>query len=520
MSVRFLSYDVKGIQKSIFSVSSLLSIVGGSALIDDFDRNAVRSIAESAGNTEIVFSGGGKGVLETDSYGTAEVVKNALVKEAGQLGLSLRVGISETLDKAMKEGNELFPYVPDNLHGHPCSESGLFPVQESGVHPVIQRRIDYGSRDSLGSRILDLMKELDAIPDKIRGKKLAFVKTIDQSDGPHGKAGKKLFSARNRWAVVSMDGNDLGRQFRECRLEGKARSVWAAKFSTAIAHCTEKAFALAMGNVLEDLLKEDELPIFDDNGQQTILLPFRPLILGGDDVLLLSHTALAMRFVRLMTENFEELSMQANDIFGSDSYPLWPANEDGMLRISSGIVFIGTSYPLHSAIDYAEALLGGAKAKHRSKKKNPEPTPSVIDWESITESFIDNPSDRRFRDLVFRDMDLNGCRIELTRRPYRMDELEKKLIPLKEKLKSSISRSVLTGILENMRKPWSQRVLYLSSFYRHGNNRWIAEFLNETNPADIGDGWIVDDSGIRSTMLLDAFLLCEEEHRISAGGVK
>jgi hypothetical protein len=518
MNSKYVSYDIKGIQKAIFSVSRLLSIVGGSALIDSFDRETVKELAEASGNVRVIFSGGGKGVLETDSNDMAESLKKMLVKKAFKLGLSLRTGISSTLNDAMKEGDELYPYIPEDLEGHPCRESGLYPVTGSGIHPIIQQRIEYGRQDKLGSRILELMIDLDAIPEKLRGKRLAFIKTLDPADGPQGKAGEKLFSARNRWAVVSMDGNDLGRQFRECKLELRERSEWARKFSKAIAHCTENAFALAMGEVLEDYIKEDELPTYDDNGCPTVLIPFRPLILGGDDVLLLTHTSLAMPFARLMTRKFEELTLQAHDVYSNDKYEIWPANKDGKLRISSGIVYIGTSYPLHAAIDYADALLGGAKAKFRSKDDELQPTPSAVDWESITENFIDNTSDRRFRELVFEDMDLDGCRIELTRRPYTIDDLERDVIPLKEKLRTSVARSITSGLLENLRKPWSERVLFLSSFSRQDDNRMLAILLDETNPSEVGDGWHVVNDKLRSTIVPDVLLLLEEEHRISSGG--
>ena len=120
MNSKYVSYDIKGIQKAIFSVSRLLSIVGGSALIDSFDRETVKELAEASGNVRVIFSGGGKGVLETDSNDMAESLKKMLVKKAFKLGLSLRTGISSTLNDAMKEGDELYPYIPEDLEGHPC----------------------------------------------------------------------------------------------------------------------------------------------------------------------------------------------------------------------------------------------------------------------------------------------------------------------------------------------------------------------------------------------------------------
>lgn len=518
MNDKYISYDIKGIQKSIFAVPRLLTIIGGSAMIDGFD-NKIESIAESYDGIDKIFAGGGKGILSAASEELAENVIKRLVKEAHAMGLSLRIGNENTLESAMTEANQLYPFIPDNLEGYPCEESGLFPVKNKGVHEIIKNRIELGRVDPVGRKILKFMRVEGLIPEKLKDKNLDFVKSIDKDDPGMGAAGNKLFENSNRWAIIAMDGNDIGRQFRAYKAKEDmskehkeiAKNAWTKKVSEKLKECTIKAFAVSLGKILNDMVKEIEFPTYKENGEEYTVLPFRPLILGGDDLLVISHTSVAMPFVRKIVKNFERFTAQeAEEEEKNTGNLLWPASiKEGKLTISAGIVYIGTSYPLHTAIEYADDLLNGAKAEMRVKDAI---TPSVIDWENITESFIDTPAERRYRELVFNDKDLSA-RIELTCRPYTIENLEKELIPLTEKIRGS-SRSVMTDLLESMKKSWAERVLYLSSFARHEKNKWISKLLDESNPDKLEKkGWIIDRS-VRKTMIFDAMLLVEEEHRV------
>ncbi len=60
MSV-FVSYDIKGIQKTIFSVPKLKTIIGGSAQIALFD-DSINNLIDKLGGVHKVFSGGGRGI--------------------------------------------------------------------------------------------------------------------------------------------------------------------------------------------------------------------------------------------------------------------------------------------------------------------------------------------------------------------------------------------------------------------------------------------------------------------------
>jgi len=501
---RFVSYDIKGIQKSIFSTPRLLTIVGGSALVDEFDQNVKTSFLEEAG-VELIFSGGGKGTFKVDSLQRANTLTKQLIDEAHSKGVSLRIANEDSFDKATSGANQLFPFIPEELEGHPCRESALYPVKNGGVHHLIKERIELGKKDPVGTKVINEMKKHRILPEKLHDVNIRFFNSIDEDGSSGGMAGDALFNKRKRWAVIAMDGNDIGMQFRQYNNIELVKEA-----SKAISDTTLKAFAYALSDSIEEYGKmtKQSLPVQKENGIDYKVLPFRPLILGGDDLLLIAHTSVALFFVRRMVHYFEEFSAEANR---NSTNTLW-SNSDN-LTISAGVVYIGTKYPLYSAVQYADELLSGAKAEFRIKNSS---TPSAVDWENITEGFIDTPAERRYRELVFIDEALDNKRIELTCRPYSIKDLEEKLMKgiISHPKARTISRSVAVGLFDVLNASWAKRVSGLSGLIRH-EKKWLFEYLDESNLVRPGAGWIDDkDNNVRKTMILDALSIMEEEHRI------
>src|SRR5690606_24518550 len=92
------------------------------------------------------------------------------------------------------------------------------------------------------------------------------------------------------------------------------------------------------------------------------VLPLRPLILGGDDVVLLCHCEYAFDFVRAVAERFAVESKAAAE--NHTDGQLWPGSGNE-LSISAGVLFTNSQMPLHAAIPYTEDLLKNAKRVYR-----------------------------------------------------------------------------------------------------------------------------------------------------------
>ncbi len=122
--------------------------------------------------------------------------------------------------------------------------------------------------------------------------------------------------------------------------------------------------------------------------------PLIPLMLGGDDLLVLSRAEPALGFVATLCEELDRLQRDDTDGF--------------RLTLGVGVVFARPTIPIHRLHDVAERLAASAKRRFRGF---PETEPrSVVDWAVYTTTWVDDPEEVRRRDW------LCGKRI-LSRRP-------------------------------------------------------------------------------------------------------
>lgn len=552
----YLVYDVRGIQKYIFAVPKLKSIVGGSLLIDEFDSITARNLAEDL-HLETVFTGGGRGLFQSNSEDELNKFTKKLVEQAHKIGLDLRIGKGPEED-GMPEAVDLYPFQPEIPEGaFPCALSGLWPVKsKDGIHGIIQKRQDKAKELNLANqsetkikRILgDLNATFKEISESHGNATLVFFRNVTSESGDSKEeleealASERALGNRKRWAVVCMDGNDMGLQIKKT-LEQKSQQQaettnWFRNFSKSLAECTEEAFQAALEYVVGQWLEKERDNLdsycFQLNGQNYLVLPFRPLILGGDDVTILCHSSYAMAFVEKMSLEFEKISREkAKKISG-----LWPAT-NGKLTISGGVLFCKTSFPLAMAIEYADALLANAKSSFRTQKEEGEPTPAAVDWETVTETLVDSPAERRRREMFFKDPDLDGLEIHLTQKPYTLGKLndqgdfvpgdlfdlyEKERAELDEKKaeldeKKNVPRSLRSSLLNALHQPWSLRAMFLASIGKR--HKKLTEYLAE-NPDDskTGSWWTNDDKEkIRKTRVIDAITLLDEGTRMTQNTV-
>ena len=577
MSSHYMCYDIKGIQQFIFSVPRLKCIVGASGQIARFDENFEKQFkADEDEKVKYIFSGGGRGTLECRTLDVAKSISSELIAKAHVLGLDIRIGIAEKFSEAVQHADELYPFCPQpaELQGFPCSASGLFPVAEetgSTVHPIIQMRMREAKIDYLGNSILDsVMKSdsfLDQWPSDFREHEpkltVEFLRNVNPEssdsddeyvDERRAKAGKQSLGGRNRWAIIAMDGNDMGRQFEmltdlhpddqlPCKLgivSEALKKITRQAFEQAFVKCLN----LWLANCKPDLWKCS----YDEGQNRYVVLPFRPLILGGDDLVLLCHSSLAMEFVRTMAREFAKHSKTESDrIQKEHGFQPFPSVKDGRLAISAGVLFSKVTLPLHTAIPYAESLLASAKGAFRSKDSDASteqsgqpakfvaPTPAAVDWDAITDTMIDNPTDRRRRELVFYDEETQRT-VSLTDRPYELNDKTERLarngfdkVLQKAQDLAKLPTSFRAELKIALNQVWNDRMQFLISANKDRSCEAIVKSLWEQPGSEWAEssdrdkaesGWkIVPDKKTKKkneqrTDVLDAILLLDEDHRM------
>lgn len=540
----YVCYDIKGIQRFIFSVPKLKCIVGGSSLIDEFDRES-----QDGRHGELIFAGGGRGAFYCADESQADEQKGSLVKRAHSVGLDVQFGTDRSLLEASRNAEEFFPYCPDDLKGEPCAISGLFPAQKGKANEKIRLRMTEGRKDEFGKRILKGLR--DRLPEQLRGRNVEFFRNVSSTldsleeddeqyrsvEQRHTLAAQAAMGNRNRWAVIAMDGNDIGSQFSAYRekakradglVDEKQLKTWLAKMSVAMKQCTIQAVLHGLETVLKAWscdFNPDGSTYTDSTNADVTVIPLRPLILGGDDVVILCHCAYAFDFVRAVADRFAVESKAAAESHKDGQ--LWPGSGNE-LSISAGVLFANLHLPLHAAVPYAEDLLKNAKRVYRqlanaAGAQQQMPTAAAVDFEVVTDSLLDSPTERRRREFEFNDPEL-GVEIHLSRRPYRLfkkssqanpprkDDTWADLEALANRL-HEIPPSVRAEFMQKMRGPWSQRTEFMASLQKRYSDvvKLYAEGISTDD--QLGSGWHTREKNSRECGLADALILLEEEKR-------
>jgi hypothetical protein len=510
----FVFYDVRGVQSFIFAVPRLRYIIGGSALIDRFDRETVRGLPG------YLSAGGGRGAFVASDEAAADALERRLRDHAREIGVDLRIGRHADFSEAARSIDRLYPYLPRGgaLDGHPCRDSGLYPVSGGGVHPVIGKRI-FARGERMGRWFEERLRMSLQEALKIDGA-IAFFRNVDaedEDDRADGRRGSRAIGSRNRWAVVCMDGNDIGGQFRAKAQAGGVDATWVKAMSAALDGCSEAAFVAGAARVIRAWMSDPASGHEDcrDGGELTV--PVRPLVVGGDDLTVLVNPRYAFDFVEAACEAFSRESAERAQI-SEHGDGLWPAT-GGALSISAGVLFAPVSLPLAVAVPYAEGLLSSAKQRGRAARGNQAAAPpAAVDWESITEGLVDHPAARRQRELVFDDEDL-GARVELTCRPYLLTELTA-LQQHADAAYASLPGSIAHQVLPSLRSGFYDRAVFSARIEKRqaALARDLAEGGDPAMPVPQGSRWrdeVRGDVRVRRTDVVDALALRLERARMS-----
>ncbi len=109
-----------------------------------------------------------------------------------------------------------------------------------------------------------------------------------------------------------------------------------------------------------------------------------PLMLGGDDLLLVCRAAVALPFVIALCRALA----QTQDT----------GDRDFKLTLGVGVVISRPTVPIHRLHDVAERLAGSAKRRYRGLA--PDKRCSVVDWAVYSTSRVDDPVEIRRRDWL------------------------------------------------------------------------------------------------------------------------
>ncbi|ELR63888.1 hypothetical protein C942_03232 [Photobacterium marinum] len=201
-------------------------------------------------------------------------------------------------------------------------------------------------------------------------------------------------------AVISADGNNMGARFKQY-LNKKDPNHQASFIDNQ--KCAEAFFSSAR-NALKTATQSALNNTFDEIIEQNKPLPFHLLMLGGDDLLLVCRAKQAHKLVQAIDTHLQQ----------------HPIADDHPLTMAYGIAIASYTLPFYRLYHCAEALNASAKVLARSQAAPQNGIqPSGLDWQIVTQSWIDDPiAERKKHKIVRYREQTKDITLLLTQKPY------------------------------------------------------------------------------------------------------
>ena len=202
-------------------------------------------------------------------------------------------------------------------------------------------------------------------------------------------------------ALLFADANNMGQAVSELQTITEY-----ADFSAAVAQATRNALTEAVVAAFGSGLTRHAA----ESPNDPFLLPFQPLILGGDDVVCAVMADRALPLAKVLVERFAE---------GTRGDEAITAVRPTGLTIAAGVAIAKSKYPFHDLYELAGSLCREAKRACRDDRRT-EPTRCAVDF-----LVVSSPRTPDFEELG----DLRTCEVgepkqkmELSGKPYALND--------------------------------------------------------------------------------------------------
>jgi len=423
--------DLVGIQRFVFASNRLKDVAGGSRLVAEAtDRRGW--LAELGVADRALVAAGGNVLLRSESRAEAQDVvarfTRKLIDEAPGLAAAVvhadegERGFAETLQELHRRMPEAKGRRRPSLETlgvgvtARCRETGTVASIVTTDDTYVSAGVD-ARRRALRTRDLVMDDEFhasrDAPPVELR-----FPIENDQLGRSRGE--KSLLG------VVHVDANGVGALLADW-LAGQANGAGSDRdaegrfreISTALAGLVEAAW--------DDVLERTRSRVAWDPGRErfeltsprlgerfalgrdgdTLFLPVRPILLGGDDLTFLCDGRIAL-----------DLAATALARFETSEIP-----ELGRLGTCAGVMLVHAHAPFARAAEWAHRLCTSAKRSLKTGAVPPEPGACALDWHVG----LPNPQEtvERLRERLYTRRG-DGLPESLTARPYRLGAPDEK----------------------------------------------------------------------------------------------
>jgi len=462
-----VALDTDHIKQYVFATDKLKEIRGASSILDRLNREGMRAIAlRVAPDAQEIYANGGSGLFVLDSNKAQQFgqdVQQAYRKQSAG-GASITYAIQELPDRItehdtdileanLKDELELMRFLLREAKVHPedsftlPSHPLMRPCDACGVEYAVDKDTtgehDPDEQDAVFCASClekrwedkDVRASIDAYvgsstPKHAESPLWRNVITILRKSGYYIPAGterpndfndfRHFGSSKDYIALIYADGNSMG-ETSEKQVKLQALHNFAKEVDTAIY------------NAVCDAIKA-YLPVWEGRNSEKDkaekLFPFDLLLLGGDDVVMVTSASVAMDVACTIAEQFYR-------------------HTDNKYTLSIGVVLAPVKYPFGLLQDLAESTLKYAKKEGTKRKSKSAYKDTFINFMTVTGS-TSHDFNRVYKSLHTQDD--KDISFYATLRPYTIEELRELLNTILEGKQKALGRTKLYQVREAVLK--------------------------------------------------------------------
>lgn len=437
--------ETPGIKQFVFGTDALAEVRGASALLDRLNRveteDILRKNLPADTRLTVVYANGGTGqfIINANRNAVEQAIAALAYAYRKATGDDARIvwGLvpwpesSSYCDassdahlhmrtwRETDSANRCSPLLPLL---HECSSASHLPAQTNAyrwgdeepamLSDAAARKRDESRKKGRTGTWPGWMAHLDQggqWPDEDRWPKLRPQSAVDFEKA---RRGTRSVARRGYVGLVYADGNAMGRLVQETDAPETCRA-----FSAIVDDSIRDACYYALAQVCAPEVAAVRAE--KSNGP----LPADILLLGGDDLLVLLPSDLALDFALLVTEKFESLTRERIAALSQEkARTFFQSRKVERMTISCGVAFAAAKYPFYLLLDLAEELLRSAKkAGSRDPSIGPYYAPPYMDFHLVV-----GPQGADLRAVRAMDYLVGaGDNRQRTLRPYSADRLVK-----------------------------------------------------------------------------------------------
>jgi hypothetical protein len=464
--------DTDRIKHYVFPTDKLKEIRGASSVLDRLNRYEMRAIAERVDpEAEEIYANGGSGLFVINSDKTEELNQSIqkVYREYTASGASITCAVQKLPEHItgniweadVKDELELLRYrlreekdrpndltsLPSHPFMRPCDSCGSQyaegkdrtgvqrPEEQDALYcaSCLEKRWeDKKVKDSideyLGNRTY---AQSSRIRSPLWNKVINILRNIGYQIPEGTKRPNDFNDFRNfggpkgYLGLIYADGNSMG---------GKSEELSKLRELRDFAKEVDEAVYSAVCDAIKDFLPVWE-GLNQEDGKQEWMFPFDLLLLGGDDVVMVTPASVAMDVAKTIAKRFYE-------------------HTEGKHTLSVGVVLAPIKYPFGMLEDLAESTLRyakteGAKRPHASRYRD-----TFINFMTVTGS-TSHDFKKVYTSLHHKLVQTNGNTspgFYATLRPYTVEGMEMLLKMIREGKKKALGRTKLHQVREAVLK--------------------------------------------------------------------